>query len=266
MNGKNRASPGPRTSATCIDGPLRAKPEPVSLTEHPATREQRVWASPDSLDFFVRERGAPEDLYPSERIFLPGAVGRAATVLDVGCACGGFAPIMRTFNAAIRYTGVDIVPEMLSRARDRNADDAFVVADGGRLPFADRSFDLVHCSGTVHLNSDYPALIADMWRVAGREALFDMRLTEGPSRVGRFRVDFAGTGRGGVLPYHVVNLAEAHALIDGLPDAPRRVTLSGYPHSASANADLPKGTAVIMAFLLLERSAPATGWEIRIDS
>lgn len=238
----------------------------MPLTERPTTREQRVWASPDSLDFFARERCAPEDLYPSERVFLPGAVGRAATVLDVGCACGGFASIMRAFNAAIRYTGVDIVPEMLSRARDRHADDAFVVADGGRLPFADRSFDLVHCSGTVHLNSDYPALIADMWRVANREALFDMRLTEGPSQKGVFRVDFAATGRGGVLPYHVVNLEDARALIDALPDTPRRVRLSGYPHPASGNADLPEGTSVIMAFLLLERSAPAAGWEIRIGS
>jgi len=238
----------------------------MSAADRNAGREQRAWASADSLSFFTRERSAPDALYPSERIFLPDAVKRASSVLDVGCACGGFARIMRAFNPSVRYTGVDIVPEMLSLARSDNPDDPFVVADGRDLPFPDRAFDLVHCSGTVHLNSGYEALIADMWRVAGREALFDMRLTEGPSVTGKFRVDFTGAGRGGILPYHVVNLDTARALIDGLPDAPAGVRLAGYRHPASGNADLPAGTNVIMAFLLLEHASPETGWDIRVES
>jgi SAM-dependent methyltransferase len=230
------------------------------------TTEQRAWASSDSLDFFTHERRTPDDLYLSEKIFLPDAVQRAKSVLDVGCACGGFAQIMRVFNSSVRYTGIDIVPEMLARAGRENSDDTFVVATGHKLPFKDRVFDLVHCSGAVHLNSRYQALIADMWRVARQEALFDMRLTKGPSREGTFRVDFANTGFGGELPYHVVNLEAARSLIDGLPDPPSHVRLSGYPHLPSANADLPAGTTVIMAFLLLQRSVPETGWDIHIES
>ena len=48
--------------------------------------------------------------------FLPDTVGRASNVLDVGCAYRGFASIMRAFNPSIRYTGIDIVPEMLAQA------------------------------------------------------------------------------------------------------------------------------------------------------
>lgn len=228
------------------------------------TTEQRAWASSDSVDFFTRERRTTDDLYPSEKIFLPDAVERASSVLDVGCACGGFASIMRTFNPSVRYTGIDIVPEMLAHAGAENSDDTFVVAAGHALPFKDRAFDLVHCSGAVHLNSRYQELIADMWRVTDREALFDMRLTDGPSMEGSFRIDFNDIGEGGILPYHVVNLDEARTLIDGLPNAPARVRLAGYWHPASGNADLPEDTTVIMAFLLLQRSSPENGWDIRI--
>ncbi|NQU57202.1 MAG: class I SAM-dependent methyltransferase [Rhodospirillales bacterium] len=234
--------------------------------EQDPTTEQRGWASSDSLDFFARERRAPDDLYPSEKSFLPDAVGRASNVLDVGCACGGFASIMRAFNPSIRYTGIDIVPEMLARAGRETFGDTFAAAAGHELPFKDRAFDLVHCSGAVHLNSRYQPLIADMWRVTDGEALFDMRLTEGPSLQGSFRIDFADTGEGGILPYHVVNLEEARALIDSLPDAPARVRLAGYRHPASGNANLPEATPVIMAVLLLQRSSPETGWDIHIES
>jgi SAM-dependent methyltransferase len=230
------------------------------------TTEQRAWASSDSLDFFTRDRNTPEGLYPSERVFLPDAVQRATSVLDVGCACGGFASIIRTFNSSAHYTGIDIVPEMLARAGREKSDDKFVVAAGHELPFRDGVFDLVHCSGAVHLNSRFQALIAEMWRVARHEALFDMRLTERPSLEGSFRVDFANTGQGGILPYHVVNLEEARCLIDDLPGAPASVRLAGYRHPASDNANLPDSTNVIIAFLLLRRSSPDTGWDIRIDS
>ena len=68
------------------------------------------------------------------------------------------------------------------------------------------------------------------------------------------------------LPYHVANLDEMRTLIDSLPDALARVRLAGYRHSASSNVDLPENTAVIMAFLLLQRSAPETGWDNHIES
>ncbi len=230
--------------------------------------EQRAWASPDSLDFFSRQRRAPDDLYASERIFLPDAARRAASVLDVGCACGGFAAIMRHFNNDIAYTGVDIVPEMLTRAlaenRAENVDADFVAAAGHELPFADRKFDLVHCSGATHLNSRYRELIADMWRVSAKELLFDMRLTDGPSLEGTFRIDFDGTGEGMTLPYLVVNIDEARWLIDELPDAPSRMHLSGSRHPPSANADLPLDGPMIMAFLLLQRDTDESGWQVDI--
>jgi len=223
--------------------------------------EQSVWGETDSLDFFSHERQSPEDLYASERIFLPDAVKRAGSVLDVGCACGGFSAIMESFNEKINYTGIDIVPEMLARAGARHEGAAFAAAAGHQLPFASQSFDLVHCSGATHLNSHYRELISEMWRVTRHQLLFDLRLTEGPSMEGTFRIDFDDSNSGGLLPYFVLNINEMHDLINALPSGPDHISLNGYHHPASSNATLPGDCNLIMAFLLLTRTSPDKGWD-----
>lgn len=226
--------------------------------------EQSVWGQENSLDFFSHERHSPEDLYPSERIFLPDAVRKASNVLDIGCACGGFSAIMQSFNEQISYTGVDIIPDMLKRARREYSDASFAAAAGHQLPFADQFFDLVHCSGATHLNSRYRELIADMWRVTGDQLLFDLRLTEGPTMEGTFRVDFDNNNKGDLLPYFVLNMDEMRDLIDNLADGPEHVSLKGYFHPASPNATLPGGGTLIMAFLLLSRTSSTRGWDAAI--
>ncbi len=227
--------------------------------------EQRAWAAKDSLDFFSTHRSSAEDLYPSERKFLPQAVAAAGGVLDVGCACGGFAEIMRSFNPAIAYTGIDIMPAMIERARSRYPGESFIVGAAHQLPFRDGSFDLVHCSGVVHLNSDYQRMIAEMWRVTRKYTVFDMRLTRGASRTGSFKVDFAGAGTGGALPYHVVNFGEFRRLIACLDAPPGRVSVFGYRHLASRQANLGDCGEVIMACLCLERGGSEDRWAIDID-
>ena len=227
--------------------------------------EQSVWGEENSLKFFGRERQTPNDLYPSEKIFLPDAVKKANSVLDVGCACGGFSAIMKFFNHKIHYVGVDIIPEMVIRARNSYVDNLFVTAAGHQLPFTNQSFDLVHCSGATHLNSRYRDLIADMWRVTRHQLLFDLRLTEGLTMEGTFRVDFDNAKAGGLLPYFVLNINEIRHFINDLPGNPDHVSLKGYMHPASSNAKLPGDRNLIMAFLLLTRTSTNRGWDETIE-
>jgi SAM-dependent methyltransferase len=186
-------------------------------------------------------------------------------VLDVGCACGGFAPIMRALNPAIQYTGVDVVPAMIEQARGRYPEHEFRLAAGHTMPFPDRSFDLVHCSGVVHLNSHYEKMIAEMWRVCAGRLLFDLRLTERESRTGSFKVDFGAVGTpGSLLPYNLINFADARNLIDGLPSPAARVDVAGYLHPASHTSSFGPNEQVIMAFVLMHRVAARPGWHIDI--
>lgn len=76
------------------------------------------------------------------------------TLLDVGCGLGDLAEFLRDKNLKVNYTGVDILEEMLTRARQANPDERFVRADifSDELAMAGEGFDVVFCSGALNLN------------------------------------------------------------------------------------------------------------------
>ena len=97
-------------------------------------------------------------------------------VLDVACGSGTAALV-----AARRYcevTGIDYVPALIDRARDRAAVDGldarFEVADAQEMPFADASFDAVLSVYGVQFAPDQQQAADQMLRVCrpgGRIAL-----------------------------------------------------------------------------------------------
>lgn len=210
---------------------------------------RRVEAWNPLLDYYASHRNSVADLYPSERVFLPSIAAQVSSVLDVGCATGGFSRIMRELNPDIRYVGVDSNRRFIERARRDFPDVEFHVSDGVELPFASGSFDLVHCSGVLHLTRAYARVMSAMWRQSSRFLLADLRLTPGPSVEGVLRV----ADEVPELPYVVLNADEAVAIVRSLQPMPSRVTVRGYAHAPSASATLPHGTDVFMAFFLAER-------------
>ena len=68
---------------------------------------------------------------------------RPSIVMDLGCGPGNSVDLFRSFDPDIQWVGVDIAASR--EVRQRTRDDArFVTYDGTRLPFDDRSFDLVY--------------------------------------------------------------------------------------------------------------------------
>ena len=95
------------------------------------------------------------------RLLQPRGDERA---LDVGTGAGAFAlalaPLVR------EVVGVDVVPELLARARERAPENAeFVEADAGALPFGPDSFDLATCARTLHHVARPELVVAEMARV-----------------------------------------------------------------------------------------------------
>src|SRR5262249_50680665 len=85
-------------------------------------------------------------------------------VLDVGTGAGAlafaFAPLVR------HVVGLDPVPELLARARDRAAANTeFVEGAGTALPFDDGSFDLVGTHRTLHHVAQPERVVAELARV-----------------------------------------------------------------------------------------------------
>jgi ubiquinone/menaquinone biosynthesis C-methylase UbiE len=109
------------------------------------------------------------------RCLQPMLVGRQAiTLLDVATGSGDvpLAQLNWAEHAGLqlRVTASDISPEVLSEASGhiRRADVRLCIADARRLPWPDRSFDVVQsCLALHHLGpADARIAIAEMWRVA----------------------------------------------------------------------------------------------------
>ena len=114
--------------------------------------------------------------------FSLGEIHQGQNVLDVGCGAG-----VDTFFAAILVgpagssVGVDLVPEMISRAKKNqqllNLDNVgFQIFSGENLPFPDGTFDVVISNGVINLIPDKQAALTEIARVLkpfGRVMLAD---------------------------------------------------------------------------------------------
>lgn len=121
--------------------------------------------------------------------FSLGEIHQGENVLDVGCGAGvdiffASAQVGPTGKAV----GVDLVPEMVSRAKMNqqllNLDNVdFQVVSGENLPFPDDSFDVIISNGVINLIPDKQAALAEIARVlkpAGRVMIAD-QISKGTS-------------------------------------------------------------------------------------
>ena len=124
-------------------------------------RQQQTWASGNFAEI------AATSLVVGELLCEAVDLRSGSTVLDVACGSGNAA-----LAAARRFctvTGVDYVPALLERGRERAAfeglDVAFVEGDAEALPFADASFDVVLSTFGVMFAPDQARAAAEMLRV-----------------------------------------------------------------------------------------------------
>ncbi len=101
------------------------------------------WATPESqlkrfetLLHHLRGRGQP----------LP------RTLLDVGCGTADLLPFLQAEMPELRYTGVDLLGEIIDEAKRRHPGATLLQANlFERNIFAPRAFDVVFCSGAFNL-------------------------------------------------------------------------------------------------------------------
>jgi SAM-dependent methyltransferase len=85
-------------------------------------------------------------------------------VLDIGCGTGASKRIYAA--RAATYVGVDLSFGALRVARAQHRDNAWLLADGTRLPFRDGSFDVAALSSVLHHVPDMTAML-----IAARQAV-----------------------------------------------------------------------------------------------
>lgn len=99
--------------------------------------------------------------------FFAEHLTKSRTLLDVGCGCGRFAPLLEGFCE--EYVGVDFSRNMLSQISETR-----IQADAVALPFSSRSFDQVVCFVVLqHIVKDvrFEAALQELRRVCRRRLL-----------------------------------------------------------------------------------------------
>lgn len=90
--------------------------------------------------------------------------GAFQTVLDCGTGSGVFAE--EFLKNGLSVTGIDLNPEMITAARAYVPGGRFNVAQLERLPFREKSFDLVFYAHSLHEAGDLCLALAEAKRVA----------------------------------------------------------------------------------------------------
>ncbi|MBN3033864.1 MAG: class I SAM-dependent methyltransferase [Candidatus Saganbacteria bacterium] len=129
-------------------------------------------------------------------------------ILDVGCGTGHFSAFFRKMGGQV--TGLEPSPEMLAEARRLYGERGinFIAGNAERLPFADRSFDLVTLITVLELLDDPGQALAEAFRV-GKGKVF-LGILNRDSIINRQR---AKTGKGIWRQVHFYTLREIRALL-----------------------------------------------------
>jgi ubiquinone/menaquinone biosynthesis C-methylase UbiE len=71
------------------------------------------------------------------------------SVLDVGCFNGRDLARLKYRHPGVRFTGVDIQPKCVDYCTNQWPDIEFLLADAAKLPFRNKSFDIVYCNNML---------------------------------------------------------------------------------------------------------------------
>lgn len=216
------------------------------------------WSTSNSLEHYTHNRCKIDDLYESEKLFLPNMLKPDMKVLDVGCAAGGFYDIMKEIEPHIHYSGCDVSNELIKIAKHKYPNGVFFYANATHIPCDNNSFDIVHSTGTLHMEEKYKESIKEIYCVSSSFSIIDLRLTNLPVS---FDVDesyqrliFDGEWDGkSIVPYVVLNVEDLlFYLLNELTPKPIAIYATGYEHTPSLTANIPF-EKVCMTVVMLQK-------------
>jgi len=198
------------------------------------------WDAASIVDFFDSRRDKQGDVYPSEWFFLKDQIRENISVLDVGCAQGGFSQIFSNYLKSFNYVGMDISLNMIERARSRFPQHLFLhCSEGDYSNLNNKKFDLVLVLGIIHLHEGWRNTISKAWEHTAKNLILDFRETELPSIEDKNISFFNMEGSDYPIPYNIINTAEALSELIRLCPGYKKICRYGYIHPISESATSP---------------------------
>lgn len=219
------------------------------------------WSHTNAINYYCSHRNSVADIYESEKFFLSQVLEPGYSILDIGCATGGFVNVFREYEPTVSYTGVDISTEMIRQARILHPEIHFEVADGNNLPFGNNSFDIVFSSGALHMAPNWREILAEGWRIANRYFIFDVRLKNSPPTIEDInlsfeRIAFSGQWDGKtIVPYIIIDVKMFKQTLDALHPAPSVQQIHGYYHPVSDMTVTPEKEVCMTMCCLIKNAA-----------
>lgn len=223
------------------------------------------WSRPNVVDFFSKERQTAADLYPSEAQMLASEFKENLSILDIGCAQGGFAQIFSQKLKQFSYTGVDQSRAMIEKAKSHYPQHKFVQGDFCDMKeLSGFSFDLVICFGVLHLTFDWQKILTAAWASTKGKFIFDLRESGQPTvankNISYFKMNWnTETQIDNVserLPYIVVNSSAAMAAIEESCPSAKQVEQYGYFHEPRGSAVTPFKKVITKCYKLTKEDSP----------
>ena len=113
--------------------------------------KMKLYNQEESVIFFGQIDN-PFDSFLSKNIVLPNLKGSRARVLDLGCGTG--ISTRQLVRDGAKIFGADKDANMIGEAKKEASSIQYVVAEAGRLPFGDASFDALTSFAAFHWFTD----------------------------------------------------------------------------------------------------------------
>ena len=223
-----------------------------------------AWGLDRVVDYYKNGRNTPQKLYQSERHFILPQLRENISILDIGCAAGGFASTIQHVISNFEYTGLDVSDAMIKEAKKNHPQHQFhVIEEANFSPLKNKKFDLVICLGILHLHTAWRDTAISAWKHTKGSFIFDLREIPGPTiesmKESFFKMNFNG-GNGiyesTILPYILLNANDAlNFVFSNFADQAEKIEQFGSVSSPRESSQLPVSKVMMNTWSLTKRKS-----------
>ena len=222
--------------------------------------EYKYWGLKPSINYFKLNRKNINHLYKGEKKILSKVIFEGCSILDIGCAEGGFIKIIKSFVKNFDYTGVDVNQKMISLAKKKNPKYKFFKKDDFYKKFKYKKFDIVLILGLLHLNKEWKKVLLKDSKFSKKFLIFDLRETNqrGIENIKKsyFKMNFNSDEkkyREIHIPYNVLNSKKVKLFLENrLASFKKKISIK-YKGKPSTNAKTSHKVVTFSNYCLLKK-------------